>query len=83
MALKWIQDKLRLSNQTMEDLSLPIPDFQLINQLNQDQMGATDDNTRQEKILMGEIMLAQLNEGQRAAFDQIMASINDVDNVHP
>jgi hypothetical protein len=32
---------------------------------------------------MGEIMLAQLNEGQRAAFDQIMASINDVDNVHP
>jgi hypothetical protein len=28
-------------------------------------------------------MMAQLNDGQRAVFDQIMASVNDVDNVHP
>ena len=27
---------------------------------------------------MGEMMLARLNDGQRAAFDQIMAAINDV-----
>jgi hypothetical protein len=27
LALKWIQDKLHLNNQTMEDLSLPVPDF--------------------------------------------------------
>jgi hypothetical protein len=65
LALKWIQDKLHL-NQTMEDLSLPIPDFHLINQLNQDHMGETNENTRQEKIIMSEMMLAQLNDGQRA-----------------
>jgi len=29
LTLKWIQDKLRLNNQTMEDLSLPVPDFQV------------------------------------------------------
>ncbi len=46
LALKWIQDKLNLNNQTMEDLSLPIPDFHLINQLIQDHMGETDENTR-------------------------------------
>ena len=44
-------------------------------------MEETDENIRQENRLMCEKILAQLNEGQRAAFDQIMASINDVDNV--
>jgi len=83
LALKWIQDKLRLNNQTMEDLSLPVPDFQLINQIIQEQMNETDENTRQEKRLMGEMMVAQLNDRQRAAFEQIMASINDVDNILP
>jgi hypothetical protein len=39
LALKWIQDNLHLNNQTMEELSLPIPDFHLINQLIQDRMG--------------------------------------------
>jgi hypothetical protein len=67
----------------MEDLSLPVPDFQLINQIIQEQMNETDENTRQEKRLMGEMMVAQLNDGQRAAFEQIMASINDVDNILP
>ncbi len=36
----------------MEDLLLPIPNFQLINRLIQDQMGETDKNTIQEKRLM-------------------------------
>ena len=83
LALKCIQGKLRLINLSMEDLLLPIPNFQLINRLIQDQMGETDKNTIQEKRLMGEIMMAKLNDGQRAVFDQIMASVNDVDNVHP
>jgi ATP-dependent DNA helicase PIF1 len=46
-------------------------------------MNETDENTRQEKRLMGEMMVAQLNDRQRAAFEQIMASINDVDNILP
>jgi len=49
LTLKWIQDKLRLNNQTMEDLSLPVPDFQLINQLIEAQIGENNENTRQEK----------------------------------
>jgi len=32
---------------------------------------------------MGEMMLARLNDGQRAAFDQIMTAINDTNNVQP
>ena len=31
LILKSVQDKLRLNNQTMEELSLPVPDFELIN----------------------------------------------------
>jgi ATP-dependent DNA helicase PIF1 len=67
----------------MEDLSLPVPDFQLINQHIQEQLSETDENTRQEKRLMGEMMAAQFNEGQRSVFDQVMASTNDVNNILP
>jgi ATP-dependent DNA helicase PIF1 len=81
--LKGIQDKLHLNNQTMEDLSLPIPDFQLINQLIQEHMNETDENTRQEQRLMGEMMAAQFHVGQRSVFNQVMASTNDVDNILP
>nr|CAH0107953.1 unnamed protein product [Daphnia galeata] len=83
LALKWIQDKLRLNNQTIEDLSLPVLDFHLIHQLIQEQLNETDENTRQEQRLMGEMMATQFNEGQRSVFDQIMASINNVDNTVP
>ncbi len=30
LTLKWIQDKLLLNNQLLEDFSLPFPDFHLI-----------------------------------------------------
>ncbi|XP_045035977.1 ATP-dependent DNA helicase PIF1-like [Daphnia magna] len=83
LTLKWIQDKLRLHNQTMEDLSLPVPDFHLINQLVEAQMEENNENSQREKRLMGEMMLAQLNDGQRAAFDQVMTAVNDVNNSHP
>ncbi|XP_045033918.1 ATP-dependent DNA helicase pif1-like [Daphnia magna] len=84
LTLKWIQDKLRLNNKTMEEFSLPVPDFHLINQLIEAQMERNDDNVRQQKRLMGEMMLSQLNDGQRAAFDKIMAAVNDVTNTaHP
>ncbi|XP_045022910.1 ATP-dependent DNA helicase PIF1-like [Daphnia magna] len=83
LTLKWIQDKLRLHNQTMEDLSLPVPDFHLINQLVEAQMKENNENSQREKRLMGEMMLAQLNDGQRAAFDQVMTAVNDVNNSHP
>ncbi|KZS10733.1 Uncharacterized protein APZ42_024749 [Daphnia magna] len=84
LTLKWIQDKLRLNNKTMEEFSLPAPDFHLINQLIEAQMEENDDNVRQQKRLMGEMMLAQLSDGQRAAFDQIMAAVNDATNTtHP
>ncbi|XP_057376187.1 uncharacterized protein LOC130697273 [Daphnia carinata] len=83
LTLKWIQDKLRLHNQTMEDLSLPIPDFYLINQMIDVQIEENNENTRTEKRMIGEMLLAQLNDGQRAAFNQIMAAVNDVDNLHP
>ncbi|XP_059352797.1 uncharacterized protein LOC130702739 [Daphnia carinata] len=83
LTFKWIQDKLRLHNQTMEDFSLPIPDFHLRSQLADDQIGDNNANTQREKRLIGERMLAQLNDGQRAAFDQIMTAVNDVNNLHP
>ena len=67
----------------MEYLSLPVPDFQLINQLIEAQIGENNENTRQEKRLMGEMILARLNDGQRVAFDEIMAAINDTNNVQP
>ncbi|KZS03775.1 Uncharacterized protein APZ42_033417 [Daphnia magna] len=41
LTLKWIQDKLRLNNKTMEEFSLPVPDFHLINQLIDAQMEKT------------------------------------------
>ncbi|XP_045031637.1 ATP-dependent DNA helicase pif1-like [Daphnia magna] len=83
LTLKWIQNKLRLHNQTMEDLSLTVPDFHLINQLVEAQMEENNENSQREKRLMGEMMLAQLNDGQRAAFDQVMTAVNDVNNSHP
>ncbi|XP_045036690.1 ATP-dependent DNA helicase pif1-like [Daphnia magna] len=83
LTLKWIQDKLRLHNQAMENLSLPVPDFQLINQLVEAQMEENNENSQREKRLMGEMMLAQLNDGQCVAFDQVMAAVNDVNNLHP
>ncbi|KAK4021473.1 hypothetical protein OUZ56_003388 [Daphnia magna] len=52
----------------MEDLSLPVPDFHLINQLVEAQMEENNENSQREKRLMGEMMLAQLNDGQRVAF---------------
>ncbi|XP_032789754.2 uncharacterized protein LOC116926943 [Daphnia magna] len=58
LTLKWIQDKLRLNNKTMEEFSLTVPDFHLINQLIEAQMERNDDNVRQQKRLMGEMMLA-------------------------
>ncbi|KZS19466.1 ATP-dependent DNA helicase PIF1 [Daphnia magna] len=73
----------RTSYQTMEDLSLPVPDFYLINQLVEAQMEENNEYTQREKRLMGEMMLAQLNVGQRAAFDQIMAAVNVTNNLHP
>ena len=83
LTLKWIQDKLQLNNQSMEDLCLPVPDFQLINQLIEAQIATDNDGDMQEKRLLGQIMLAKLNEGQRAAFNEIMASTEDVNNLHP
>ena len=83
LALKWIQDKLQINNQSMEDLCLPVPNFQLINHLIEAQIETDNDGNLQEKRLLGQIMLSKLNEGQRAAFNEIMASIEDVNNMHP
>ncbi|KZR98379.1 Uncharacterized protein APZ42_006229 [Daphnia magna] len=66
----------------MEDLSLPVPDFHLINQLVEAQMEENNETSQREKRLMGEMMLAQLNDGQRLAFDQVMTAVNDVSNSH-
>jgi hypothetical protein len=78
LTLKWIQDKLLLNNQLMENFSLPVPDFHLINQLIQAQIAADNDEVdTHEKRLLGQMMLEKLNDGQRAAFDLIMASIED------
>jgi hypothetical protein len=63
----------------MENFSLPVPDFHLMNQLIQAQNAADNEVETHEKRLLGQIMLAKHNDGQRAAFDQIMASIEDVD----
>ncbi|EFX69182.1 hypothetical protein DAPPUDRAFT_258903 [Daphnia pulex] len=77
LTLKWIQDKLLLNNQMMENFSLPVADFHLINQLIQAQIAADNEVDTHEKRLLGKMMLAKLNEDQRAAFDQIMASMED------
>jgi PIF1-like helicase len=83
LMLKWIQDKLQLNNQSMEDHSLPVPDFQLINRFIEAQIATDNGGDMQEKWLLGQRMLAQLNEGQRTAFNEIMASVEDVNNLHP
>jgi hypothetical protein len=58
LALKWIQDKLLLNNQLMENFSLPVPDFHLINQLIQAQIAADNDEVdTHEKRLLGQMML--------------------------
>jgi hypothetical protein len=77
LTLKWIQDKLLLNNQLMENFSLPVLDFHLINQLIQAQIAADNEVDTHEKRLFGQMMFAKLYDGQRAAFDQIMASIED------
>jgi len=77
LTLKWIQDKLRLNNQQMEDLSLPVPDFQLIHRVIAAQLEENAEITMREKRRLGELMVSQLNECQRAAFDQVMAAVND------
>ncbi len=68
LTLKWIQDKLPLNNQLMENLSLPVPDFQLINQLIQAQIAADNEVDTHERRFLGQMMLARLNDGQRAVF---------------
>ncbi|XP_046655037.1 uncharacterized protein LOC124348808 [Daphnia pulicaria] len=83
LTLKWIQDKLILHNRTMEELSLPVPDFQLIRQIIEAQLEENTAITRIEKRRLGELMVTQLNEGQRAAYDQVMAAINDKNNSVP
>jgi hypothetical protein len=58
LTLKWIQDKLLLNNQLMENFSLPVPDFHLINQLIQAQIAADNDEVdTHEKRLLGQMML--------------------------
>ena len=69
--------------ETKEEFQLPLPNFALINNLIEAKITENSENIRREKRLKGEIMMAQLNQGQRAAFDQIMASINDVNFVLP
>ncbi|XP_046632783.1 uncharacterized protein LOC124312311 [Daphnia pulicaria] len=83
LTLKFIQDKLLLNNQTMENLSLPVPDFQLIHRLIAAQLEENAEITMREKRRLGELMVSQLNEGQRAAFDQVMAAVNDTENAIP
>jgi ATP-dependent DNA helicase PIF1 len=77
LALKWIQDKIVQNGEKYEDFELPIPDFQLIDRLISAEIEENDENVQRQKKLRGEMMMAKLNVGQRAAFDQIMAAIND------
>jgi len=63
LTLKSVQDKLNLNHQTMEELSLPVPDFEFINRIVEAQIGEDGEDVRQENRLMGEMMLARLNEG--------------------
>jgi nucleoside-triphosphatase THEP1 len=76
LALKCIQDSLKMNGRLLEDFNLPLPDFQMINQLVSNENSENSVITRQERRLMGERMVAQLNTSQREAFDQIMLSIN-------
>jgi ATP-dependent DNA helicase PIF1 len=76
LALKCIQDSLKMNGRLSEDFNLPLPDFQMINQLVANENCENSVITRQERRLMGERMVAQLNTSQREAFDQIMLSIN-------
>ncbi|XP_045025503.1 ATP-dependent DNA helicase pif1-like [Daphnia magna] len=77
LALKWIQDKIVQNGEKYEDFELPIPDFQLIDRLISAEIEENDENVQRQKKLRGEMMMAKLNVGQRAAFDQIMTAIND------
>jgi len=60
-----------------------VPDLQLINRLIEAQIATDNDGDMQEKRLLGQRMLAKLNEGQRTAFNEIMASVKDVNNLYP
>jgi len=83
LTLKWIQEKLALANITMESLNLPVPDFQLIHRIIEAQLDDNAEATMREKRRLGNLMVSQLNEGQRAAFDTVMAAINDPDKSMP
>jgi hypothetical protein len=69
-----------MNDRTLEEFHLPLPDFQMINQLVVNENG-DGETTRVEKRLMGETMVAQLNTGQRTVFDQVMAPINQPTNL--
>jgi hypothetical protein len=50
LTLKWIQDKLLLNNHLMENFSLPVPDFYLINQLIQAKIAADNEVDTHESL---------------------------------
>jgi hypothetical protein len=70
-------DKIVQNGEKYEDFELPIPDFQLIDRLISAEIEENDENVQRQNKLRGEMMMAKLNVGQRAALDQIMAAIND------
>ncbi|XP_057375147.1 uncharacterized protein LOC130696087 [Daphnia carinata] len=77
LALKCIQDMLRQSGHNLEEFQLPVPDFQMIQRLIEDEADEGADEVRAQKRRLGELMVAQLNMEQQAIFDRVMASVND------
>ena len=79
LALHWIKDKLNIRGIDMEkELNMPAPDSALIEHFIRGE-ARLNENIRRDRMLRGDMMLAQLNEGQREVFDNIMSSVNDID----
>ena len=73
LTLKYILDLLRVMGKSNEDFGLPVPNFEMIHQLLQEEPGSSNQEARRR----GEMMVSSLNDCQLNAYNQIMCAIAD------
>lgn len=84
LALRWIQQKLQLNGFDMEtNFGLPAPNFALISELFEAEVGILNENLRSDARRLGKGLKDQLNVDQRAIFDEIITCTNNIDSNVP
>lgn len=77
VALKSLQDILRLSGHCLEEFQLPIPDLEIIDRMIEMVANQALETVRDQRRRRGELMIAKLNFEQQQIFDQIMTSVDN------